>query len=95
MKPKIGDAVLVEWENSQGGSTSSWQDLPTADHCGEPSRTRCRSVGWLIYRSRKAVVVVPHLAENPVLALRQGCGDMTIPTAAIVQITRLDMNEYK
>ena len=91
MKPKIGDAVLVEWEHSHGGSTSSWQDLPEEDQCGEPSRTRCRSVGWLIYRSAKAVVVVPHLAENEVLAVRQGCGDMTIPTTAIVQITRLEL----
>ncbi|MBV9659190.1 MAG: hypothetical protein JO295_13910 [Verrucomicrobia bacterium] len=86
---KIGDAVFVEWEDSYGCS-SSWQDIPNE---GEPQTMLCQSLGWLVRRSRKCVVIVPHLAENERMGIKQGCGDMTIPAASIVRITRLNVKK--
>ena len=50
----------------------------------------CRSVGWLVYDGDECKVVVPHLSDERAQAPRQGCGDMTIPTCAIVRMIELD-----
>ena len=86
---KVGDAVLVEWEDSYGCS-SSWEDLGE-NESREPEHMRCRSIGWLVRQSKRNVVIVPHLAENERMGIKQGCGDMTIPAASILSLTRLNL----
>jgi hypothetical protein len=78
------DLVLVEWEDSFGCS-SSWESLEGV----QPAVLICRSVGWLIYDGDDCKVVVPHLTQLHNSAKRQGCGDMTIPTRAIISIKPL------
>jgi hypothetical protein len=84
---RVGDAVLIEWEDSYGCSPD-WRDVPVD---GEPAAMICRSLGWVLRASRRFVVIIPHMAQNDRLGVRQGCGDMTIPTAAIVRVTRLNL----
>ena len=78
--------VYVEWLDSYGCS-ANWQHLG-AGKAAAPMV--CRSVGWLLHDTNKCKVVVPHVsdAERDDLA-PQGCGDMTIPTAAIVRLVTL------
>jgi hypothetical protein len=83
---KIGDVVLVDWEDSYGCSPK-WA---TIDDDGDaPQLMRCRTVGWITNKDNKSIVVVPHIATNEVLGVKQGCGDMTIPMRAVVAIKRL------
>jgi hypothetical protein len=82
MKTRPNQLVLIEWEDSYGCS-SRWQDI---DSAATPRALLCRSVGWIIARTKKCVVLVPHLADGET---KQGCGDMTIPTACIVRTTPL------
>ena len=91
IKANIGDAVLVEWEDSYGCS-SVWQEIPTR---GEPYVLTCQSVGWITAKSKKCIVIVPHLAQNGDVQIKQGCGDMTIPTATVLQITRLRIKKSR
>jgi len=83
---KVHDLVLCEWEDSYGCS-QNWQAIE-AD--GEPQLMTCKSVGWVIRKNRRCIVIVPHLSLNTELAEQQGCGDMTIPTASIVRIKRIN-----
>ena len=78
--------VLIEWLDSHSGR--GWQDTERIKQAAEP--LYCRSVGWLIVDKKDCKVIVPHLAgeKNGETAL-QGCGDLTIPTAAIVRLTVL------
>jgi len=76
--------VLVEWEDSLGCS-SSWAPLEDSD----PKVLLCRSVGWLLHDGDQCKTIVPHVTEQMTGIDRQGCGDMTIPTAAIRQIVDL------
>jgi len=85
-RAKIGDSVLVEWEDSYGCS-AKWAVL---DGCDTPQTMRCRSVGWITNKCRKYIVVVPHVAENEILDVKQGCGDMAIPIRAIVRMKRVE-----
>jgi hypothetical protein len=76
--------VYVEWRDSYGCS-STWQALSA------PPATPmiCRSVGWLLHDAADCKVIVPHISgDHPTLA-PQGCGDMTIPTAAILRLEDL------
>lgn len=83
--------VYVEWQDSYGCSPD-WEDL---ENCS-PVPMVCRSVSWLIHDNKKCKVVVPHLneADHP-NAVLQGCGDMTIPTAAIVKMVDLQVKRNK
>jgi hypothetical protein len=75
----------VEWEDSYGCS-SSWQDIvPNA----EPRGMICWTLGWLVRRSEKFLLLVPHIAKNDDLHIEQGCGDMAIPLAAIIRCERI------
>jgi hypothetical protein len=85
---KIGDLVLCEWEDSYGCSPT-WEVIE-ADK--KPHGMMCKSVGWLIRKSKRWIVIVPHLSENTEISEKQGCGDMTIPTAAIVRLKSLHAN---
>jgi len=74
--------VCIEWVDSYGCSPD-WEAL---EDC-TPVPMVCQSVGWLIHDDEKCKVIVPHLSQqNHPNARRQGCGDMTIPTSAVVKI---------
>ena len=85
MSRKQNGPVLIEWMDSYGCS-SNWQEINPA---GEPEMMVCRSVGWIIRKTKTCVVVVPHLSDNTHSAKQQGCGDMTIPTACILSMKPL------
>ena len=75
--------VLIEWLDSHSGR--GWQDMEKFEDAAQP--LYCRSVGWLAVESDDCKVLVPHLAGNQngnIVA--QGCGDLTIPTQAIVKV---------
>ena len=77
--------VLIEWVDSFGCSPT-WADI---GDCA-PAPMVCKSVGWLIHDSDACKVVVPHLSQSDhPNANRQGCGDMTIPTLAVVTMIEL------
>ena len=75
--------VLVEWLDAHSGR--GWQDVAQIERAAEP--LYCRSVGWLVFESKDCKVLVPHVAgERNGEVMLQGCGDMTIPTSAIVKM---------
>lgn len=71
--------VLIEWVDSFGCSTD-WVELDMG-LCPKP--VVCRSVGWLLHDGPECKVIVPHVANVPDDKQKQGCGDMTIPTACV------------
>lgn len=75
----------MEWLDSFGCS-ATWQQLAVDKGCAPMV---CRSVGWLLHDAPDCKVVVPHIttAIDP----PQGCGDMTIPSAAIVRLEDLPL----
>jgi hypothetical protein len=83
--PKSGVSVLVVWEDSYGCSRH-WEDLSEE---GEPSPLLCQSLGWVGRKSKRFVVIIPHRASSADLEVNQGCGDMTIPIAAIRSCKRV------
>lgn len=85
--------VLVEWMDSFGCS-ANWQPLDTENLSPKP--ILCRSVGWLAHNGKDCKVIVPHVSEvNPEEAKKQGCGDMTIPSKAIIRISTLEVSSRK
>jgi hypothetical protein len=77
--------VLVEWIDAFG-CASEWAELTDIP----PDTLRCRSVGWLLHDTPECKVIVPHLSDpRHESAKPQGCGDMTIPTQAVLKIIDL------
>ena len=76
--------VFVEWVDSYGCS-ASWGELADSS----PQLLTCKSVGWLLHDGADCKVVVPHVGGSIPGAQPQGCGDMTIPTRAIVRLVDL------
>lgn len=83
---KRNSLVLVEWLDSHAGR--GWQDF---DRLNQPTAPLyCRSVGWLVSESKDCKTIVPHIAgEKDGDRMMQGCGDLVIPTKAIVKMTVL------
>ncbi len=80
--------VYIEWLDSCGCS-SHWA---TVQDDLEVEPVICKSVGWLLFESKKCLVVVPHLSHvNFEGGKSQGCGDMTIPKAAVIKIKDLSL----
>jgi hypothetical protein len=79
--------VLIEWLDSHSGR-GGWTDRNQFSGVATP--LYCRSVGWLMENRKDCKVIVPHLAgeKNSGIVI-QGCGDLTIPTAAITKVTVL------
>jgi len=83
--------VLVEWSDSFGCG-SRWGDI---DLPHESTGVQvCRSAGWLAYDGDDYKLVIPHISlikdeDEP----DQGCGDMAIPSAAVISITRLQQGD--
>lgn len=76
--------VLIEWADSYGCSPS-WQPLDDV----EPRALTCKSVGWLLRDDADIKVIVPHVSVPTPGITNQGCGDMTIPTRAVVRMVDL------
>jgi len=77
--------VYVQWEDSCG-ATARWQYLDESS----AERIICQSVGWLVYDGKDCKRIVPHLGRHDTSDSRdQGCGDMTIPSKAILRIQEL------
>jgi len=81
--------MLIEWVDSH--SSRGWQDINTIEEKAIP--LYCRSVGWLIKETGHCKVIVPHISgeENRDIML-QGCGDMVIPTKAIMKVSILKVD---
>jgi hypothetical protein len=77
--------VLIEWLDSHR-NPNSWASL---DEFPDPQPLICRSVGWLLHDTPECKVVVPHFAGEQGAAPEQGCGDMTIPTRAVLRVVDL------
>ena len=85
-KSRKGRLVLVEWLDSHSGR--GWRDFDAFQEAAEP--LYCRSVGWMAVDAKDCKIIVPHIAgERNGDWMLQGCGDLTIPTAAIKKITVL------
>ena len=77
--------LLIEWADSYGCS-ANWQKIQIES----VSPLVCRSVGWLAYDGEECKVIIPHVAgHDHAFVDEQGCGDMTIPTRAIIRIAEL------
>ena len=77
------ELVLVEWLDSRRGE--GWSRLE--DLRADLEATRCKSVGWVVAKDASSLTLAGHLAENP----EQCCGDMTIPSKAIISISPLSI----
>ena len=84
MKMSDYKLVLIEWEDSFGCS-ERWQIIKEQVNA---KPMICQSVGWLVQDDKEVKVVVPHMTKSDNVDL-QGCGDMTIPTKAVVRIVEL------
>lgn len=81
-----GPLVMIEWVDACGCSTE-WRNI---EELKKDRLTVCKSVGWLVNNEPNDddfVTIIPHQAIEPRDgAKEQGCGDMTIPRAAITKI---------
>lgn len=69
-------------------SGRGWQTTDSLQRAAEP--LYCQSVGWLLSDMKNCMVIVPHIAgEINGDTMMQGCGDLTIPTNAIIKMTVL------
>lgn len=83
------DMVLIEWLDSHSGR--GWQDLDQLEEKAIP--LYCRSVGWLVKETKHVKVIVPHIAgEKNGDIMIQVCGDLVIPTKAIVKMKLLKID---
>lgn len=76
--------VLVEWEDSQT-PLPAWQWV---DEYSLPDIVRCRSVGFLIAKTKSALALAPNLGDLE-QERDQACGIICIPTSAVITISRL------
>ena len=71
--------VFVEWVDASRGD--EWERVSDI----KDDTLKCRSVGWLAVDDDEKKVILPHIDVHET----QGCGRMTIPTAAILNIADL------
>ena len=78
--------VLIEWLDAHAGR--GWQTTENIEAAAAP--LVCRSVGWLLKDTKECKLIVSHLGgEENAKYFMLGCGDLTIPTCAIVKMTVL------
>ncbi len=76
----VGKVVLAQWLDSS--RSDSWhRDAPLAQ------AHTCMSAGLLIHASKDAVTIAGHWTTE---VDRQRCGEMTIPTRALVSLRALE-----
>jgi hypothetical protein len=69
-------------------SGKDWQPIDEIARAARP--VYCRSVGWLVAQGKGTTVLVAHISGDRDEDLRSfGCGDMAIPTKAIVRMVPL------
>lgn len=73
--------VFIEWLDSHYRPGWTLEDSAT-----EP--LVCKSVGWLIHDGDDAKVLAAHLSNEK---CPQRCGDMTIPSRAILKIKKITL----
>lgn len=78
------DLVLVEWLDS--GRNADWTPL---DDVSEPAPVICQSVGWLVRKTKHAILLMANLSHPEGAAIHQGCGSLSIPTCSIASIKTL------
>ncbi len=79
--------VYIEWVDSFGCS-SVWTDIEES----VPEPLVCKSVGWLQHDGDDYKLIIPHITqEKHGQSLKQGCGDMAIPTRSIIKICPLEV----
>ena len=83
------ELVYIEWVDSFGCSPDWAEIVPDM----KPELLVCKSVGWLFYDGPDCKVIVPHItSEGHSQTAQQGCGDMTIPSKAVLKIVPLEIN---
>lgn len=82
--------AYIKWADSYGVG-SSWEGIDGL----KDEVHYCHSVGWLVKEGKNVLILVPHLSlRNKSLGSNStGCGDMSIPVSAIVDIQYLDIRE--
>lgn len=83
--------VMIEWLDSFGVGPA-WEPIYDETELKLPV---CVSVGYVVKENDSAICVVPHVfpADEEIGAVKSGCGDMTIPRAAIVRTVNLQTAE--
>ncbi len=72
----------------EGRKACQVETMEQLERAAEP--LYCRSVGWLVEERKECKVIVPHISgEKNGTTILQGCGDLTIPTKAILKISVL------
>ncbi len=90
MKPDY-PIVCIKWADSFGVG-SHWEvipeELPTEPHY-------CYSTGWLVSDGEHAKIIIPHISpeDEEIGARLTGCGDMSIPACAVIEMTILTPTE--
>lgn len=85
MTEMSNELVLIRWRDAYGCSPE-WRPVDSV----KAHPLFAESVGWIIEDNADSVVVLPHRTKGNENCDAQGCGDMTIPKAAITEIIKLD-----
>lgn len=72
--------VEVKWLDSSSRAGGVWKDR---DHVESNAPVECLSVGYVVARSKKHIVLAAHLAPA------EAGGDMAIPRSAITSMRKL------
>jgi hypothetical protein len=75
------DLVIVEWLDAT--RLMHWEAI---DDMQKPAPVLAYSVGWLVRKTKAAVLIVSHITHPDGLAIHQGCGGMSIPKCSIVKV---------
>lgn len=76
--------VLIEWIDSH--SSDTWRPIDTFEERAAP--LPCRTVGWLVHKSKTMTVIVNSLAGGGDLQMN-ACGEMAIPNVCIQRVSVL------
>lgn len=82
----IGSAVFIEWEDSC--CASGWKDV---EHLADLDASACVSVGWVVRKTSRSVIIAPHVGLNAGVVLSQTNGHMMIPLSAVRRVVRLKL----
>lgn len=83
--------VEVEWvDSSSCAGGSAWNDTRVVLDDHNTAALTCRSVGYVLHKSKESITLVAHLAAGGKTGnVNQVSGDMTIPCCAIVKMRKL------
>jgi hypothetical protein len=85
--PKIPYAIVaVEWVDASRLAVG-WADFP--EEISEPDPTVCVSIGFLVRKNAKGIILVPNVADVKNIDNQHVYGGMMIPKSAIRSIRTL------